>query len=833
MRAPSPRPATVSTNDRLGPAAGGAARGTLLALALLPLVFVPGMLFPYVVPRAAALRLAVEASAAVFLPLLLMRPSRVRDARDPFLLFLAGYVGWSLAAALAGPAPWRSVFGDLERMEGLVTWGHALLLYVLLRSLFRERHWRRFFVLLLVAAAAVSVWALAARWTGAGGFLPGPGGGRAQATLGSPGYLAAFLLLAAGALPWIWRGTGARPARIALAVGAAAGVAAFVLAGSRAATAGAGLAVAGTGAAWSWRRHGALRTLAGAALLALLAVVGLRAWAGVETGVGGLDRLLATDPSEKSLGSRLLMWEGSLRGAGDRLLFGVGPENFRLVADRHLPAELYRRYGGVPVWDRAHNVLVGALTTRGVPGLLLYLGTWAALLRNLALGRRAGRLDAAEATALAAAVTAFGVYLLFWFEDLTSLTVWIALAAFARHAAAGGRPLLEVDSEARGGVGRIAAAAGAVIVVAATAWTLAVRPLLAAREAGRAGALEARVPAGRVGPGSLEAGRQARILEHYRRALARSEALGWKILVRQIDRLARLSGRRAEVGSSPELARAVGEGVRTAAGRTAVELERDGENARVHLKHNQLLRAADALTGREGLADRAVEAGRRAVELAPARVGPRLALAATLLDAGRGDEALVVLRAAESAVEDYGPVDAHFARVHLSMGRPAAARDRLLAALRLGHAPSSPGPTLRVGAWLRDRGPAGEEAALYASHLAVRRADPFGRWAAPGVPVAPPGRDPGLRAADLPVLGRLPPALLRAGDREGALAAARSLLEQALPRLGPSVEAATIRPALRFLEEVGAGSPGPWRERTTLLPGPGGGAGEDPDRGPL
>lgn len=831
----------MTPGQRSGLAAGATAAGrtALLALALLPLVVVPGVLFPFVVPRAAALRVAVLAAAAALLPLLLLRSSSVRDGRDPFLLLLAGYAGWSLVAAVAGEGPWRSVFGDLERMEGVVTWGLALLLYALLRCLFRERDWRRFAAVLLASAAAVSVYALLQLWGGLG--LPGAGGARAEATLGSPGYLAAFLLLAMGFVPWLWRRTRRRAGRVALAGAVALAVAVFLLTGSRAAIGGAALAGGGGLALWAWHARGGRGALAVALGLGGLLAVGLWTWAGTETGIGGLDRLLSTAPAEKSLGSRFLMWGAGLGGALDHLVGGVGPENFRLLADQHLPAELYRRYGELVVWDRAHNALVEALTTRGLPGLLLYVGMWGALVRSLVAARREGRLSRAEATALGVSLGAYGVYLLFWFEDLTSLAVWIALAAFVRHVAREGEPLLEVGTERKSGRGRLLLAGVGVVVVGATAWTLAGRPLLAARSAGRAAALEARPEARTPAPGTwaggpdggeapaggggLEVGVEARILEHYRRALTRSQVLGWKVLMRQIDRLARLSAHREQVVSTPRLAEEVEASVRSAAARMDVELRRDPRNARVHLKHSQLLRASHALTGRRELLEDAVEAARRAVERAPARVVPRLVLAATLAQAGRPEEALGVLEAAEARVDGYGRVDAYFARAHLALDSVGAAQGRLLEAFRLGYAPRSPDPTLRVGDALRAEDRSADEAELYASHLAVRQAEPFGSWAAEGVRPEGRGRKGELRDSDLPVLDRLPPALLRAARPDAAGRVGGILLEQLARRGAPSE---VLRHVIGFVRDVEAGRTDRWRGARSVLeaPSPGGGTGD-------
>lgn len=809
-----------------------AARVVLLALAATALVFLPGFLFPYMVPRAAFLRLAVLAAAAFFLPLLLLRRSRVHDGRDPFLLLLTAWFGWSLVTALAGDAPWRSVFGDLERMEGLVTWGLLLVLYVMLRSLFRDRHWRRFFIGWAVAMGAVSVYALVQRWNPAGLALHGAGQGRIFGTLGNPGFLAAYLVLSWSTVPWLWRRLRSRWGRALLAAAVVLSAPVFLSTGSRAAAV--GLVVGGTVVlAWAARKdpRRGLRVATGVAL-ALAAAIGLTV-VGLE--LHTLERLLAGDVGGFDV--RLAVWKAGLEGILESPLLGVGPENFNLVSDRHLPAGVFDRYGTLPVWDRAHNVLVGTAATRGVPGLLVYLGLWAVVLRTVVGAWSEGDLTGVEAGGLAAGLLAFAVHLVFWFEDLTSLVMWVTLAAFLRHVVAE-RPLLKIEAEPLEGRGRRVLAAGAVVVLALTGWSLAVRPLLAAGDAGRAGVLEARSEGRQVAvsPGaadSTDGGRQAEILEAYREGLEHSGVLGWEILVRQVNRLAEIARHPDHLRRHPSLARAVEAGIRTAAERTEVELRRDPANGRVHLKHGQLLHALYAISGRSEVLDRAVEATRRGVERAPARLDHRLVLASILLDAGQSERALAVLEEVVRRAPGWGRARVHLALAEAARGGHGGALTHLRSAFRSGHAPESPFPTLAVGSWLRTEGRWREEAALYASHLATVRPGPFARWA--GVEREAVGNGPGhpsdtsrasggtrsdrLARRHLPVLGRLPPALLRAGDREGAVEAARILLEELLSGPGRTVQGSTLRPALRFAEEVEAGAVEPWRDRTSLLPG--------------
>jgi O-antigen ligase len=105
-------------------------------------------------------------------------------------------------------------------------------------------------------------------------------------------------------------------------------------------------------------------------------------------------------------GARPLLWRDSLQMAGARPLAGYGPETFESAFGRWQSPELARLYPDFH-HESPHNVALDALTSEGIPGLLLIFG-WAVLaFRSVAGAIRARALLAIPFTgALVASVTA-------------------------------------------------------------------------------------------------------------------------------------------------------------------------------------------------------------------------------------------------------------------------------------------------------------------------------------------------------------------------------------------------------------------------------------------
>lgn len=816
-------------------------RVVLTLLAASPLFFLPGLFFPFVVPRALLVYGVAELCLLHLVVLGLLRDPVRRATSEPFLWLLAAFVAWSLAGAVAGDAPVRSLFGNYERMEGVWRWLHLGLVFLWLRAVPDRSDWRYFWrVVAGVTAllAAVGVYqAHGAPWR-----LPVPdvGGGRVTATLGNPGYLAAWLLLALGPLALLARGDDRRPLRWAAAGAGIVALYALVLTGTRAAVGGlviAGAAALAGAAVRHWRRADRRRAawLVTGALAAAGAIA--VAWA-AGWSPEGAQRLIARTLEGEGLRSRFVAWGVALDGFPGAPVLGVGMENFRLLFGEHFDPSMYLVNPQATRWDRAHNLLLDRLTMTGGVGLVLYLGLWAVLLGDLRRLGREGVLDRVTATAFWTGLAAWGIFLLFWFEDHASLVLFLSIAAFLRHEREGSM-LRFGPSRGPVRVRRKVLVGMAVVVLAGVGFRYVVQPGRAAAAA--VGGARSGTPAPPVRPvpepapdtaGASSTGATStnapgdddiRALERYERALDLTTVMRGEILGRYVATLERVS--RGPRLRSPERAEGIARHVRRAAEAIEGRLAWDARNPLLYVRKGQLFTAAYRFFGRPELAETGADAFRRAIELNPRRIRYRHMLATAYLTAGRPGDARVQLDSALRIYPHFGETHYSYAAVHLALGDLEAAIDGLRGAIDRGYAPADTHLLVELLGRLRSRGEDRRAAELARAYLGSQYAA-FRRSSAPGDD-APGGLQRvegfGLRPADVPVAARLPVLYLRAGDPHNARATAqRLLIGLGSGRAGPET-GERMRRVLRFTGDVASGRTERWREAESVLaPAPSG-----------
>ena len=118
---------------------------------------------------------------------------------------------------------------------------------------------------------------------------------------------------------------------------------------------------------------------------------------------------VAWSEEEPAGGARPLLWRDSIRMAGDKPLFGFGPEVFPAAFPRFESEQLARLYPDFH-HESPHNLQLDALTAGGIPAFLLTLG-WGGLGIYAAVAARRARL--AVAAPLTAALMASAVASLF------------------------------------------------------------------------------------------------------------------------------------------------------------------------------------------------------------------------------------------------------------------------------------------------------------------------------------------------------------------------------------------------------------------------------------
>ncbi len=392
--------------------------GLYLAL-LTPLPVWNGALFPHVTPKVLLFQALVEILCGLALLSALIRPGPATAPVGVSWLsatpMMAGmFLLVSLVSALFGTDPNRSLWGFLDRQDGLVLLAHCLAWLLVFD--WHLRTWdsgqrQRLLVRYLTVSFSVSVVAaLSVVWQGyqanpeAGASLVGrilgstarrPGGVMGNPILTGPYLMIHFfwgLFLASAAL----RAPGRfRAARVAALVAGEALIVTAILAGqTRGVILGmaAGLLVLALYATFS-RSLNAVARLGTASALLLLAAAGPALWyfrdAPLVKRVPVLTRLTRMSPGESTTTkNRLLAWRSALRGFQQDPLLGSGHDNVYYVLNRYYDprqvqfAENFTQRS--ETWyDKTHNYYLDLLVEKGLAGVLAFLALVFAVVGSL------------------------------------------------------------------------------------------------------------------------------------------------------------------------------------------------------------------------------------------------------------------------------------------------------------------------------------------------------------------------------------------------------------------------------------------------------------------
>jgi len=382
----------------------------LIVGAVIPLAVAPGLLFHYDVSPKTILLMLVACAVllrAKSIPEEIPALWRRNNGRM-FILLAVAQILWMTAATLASTRPWFSLFGSGWRQFGLTA-----TLALLLSSLFIAAHFclhpervSSFLRITGIAAIVASSYGIA-QYFDFDPFQPASiyhalaGDAvivRPPGTFGHADYFGWWLAIAffcgiaiTGTKKSSWRAAG-------ISCTALTGVAAL-LSGTRSALVAilvGALALAILSRHLIRPKH--IIVLGGAfALLAAfyLSPAGTRlraraAWSG----------------EDRTGGARPLLWRDSLRMAAARPVIGYGPETFEAAFGAWQSADLARLYPDFH-HESPHNAGLDALTSQGIPGLLLTIA-WIALAFRAATAAVRKRLPSGVplAAGLAASVTA-------------------------------------------------------------------------------------------------------------------------------------------------------------------------------------------------------------------------------------------------------------------------------------------------------------------------------------------------------------------------------------------------------------------------------------------
>lgn len=347
----------------------------LLAPAVLPLVYVGGMLYPYIVPKTLILLTACILSAASFAYLALLgRPFFYKRLKAPVVWIPLALLSVEYVASIIGVDFYRSFWGLFERGDGLLTSTIIVIYFYLIilsadRALLEKLVKTVAVVSGIVAGIAVLQWAGAIAGIGAW-FLP-PVSGRIGGTFGNAAFLAGYLgislfvtLVALRDARGFWR-----KAYMYSALLSALAILLTATRGTIMALAFAGVAALVYAVSIGDRR---LKKLSAAGLALVIVLTGGFIVFREDLSNSRFEpvrRIASMSLRDSTISSRLFVWKNVSEEALARPLTGYGAEHvsglFNKVYD---PSKIVEQW-----FDRAHNTFLDYFVQFGIFGLALYL----------------------------------------------------------------------------------------------------------------------------------------------------------------------------------------------------------------------------------------------------------------------------------------------------------------------------------------------------------------------------------------------------------------------------------------------------------------------------
>lgn len=347
----------------------------LLVPAVIPIIYIGGIVYPYITPKTFLLLGSSTLALALFAYLALRGQAffygrlRAKAAWIPALLLAVAYI-----TSFFGIDFYHSFWGLFERGDGLLTQtAITVSFYLILISAdraFIERSMKIVTVIAgLVAAIAVLQWATTIIGEKAA-FLP-PVSGRIGSTFGNAAFLAGYLGMALFVMLTLLRDADDTWRRIAKGA-ALLSVLAIVFAATRGTILALVCAGAGALAFTAWKGEGKMKKTAQIGLITLVVLAGLffafrssLAHSPFEP----IQRIASISLADGTVGSRLFVWSHILQESLQRPLLGYGAEHVGQLFDKvYDPGKIFEQW-----FDRSHNVFLDYLAQYGVFGLAAYL----------------------------------------------------------------------------------------------------------------------------------------------------------------------------------------------------------------------------------------------------------------------------------------------------------------------------------------------------------------------------------------------------------------------------------------------------------------------------
>lgn len=408
----------------------------IFATLITPLIVLRNAYFPYIVPKTLYFRVVVDVLLLVYL-WLCWRNQFWLPKKSWLSASLIFYYIVLVLATIFSINPIRSFWSTWERMDGTFTLLHIFALVLIMTHVFiDDKWWRRFFVWQVVLAFLMYSYSLAQR-VGAS-FTFESGATRVTGTLGNPAYVAAFALFYLFISLWLFWGSKKQWWRwFYLAMGV---ISLFILLLTQTRGAQLGLLVtflfiAATLFFLEGYKNKSLLTLAiiGVMVVALWVTAFIYKDSAWVKNNNYIYRTVSISLKESTIQTRLFSWKGGLKEFSNYWLIGVGPENYQVIFNKQFDPNFLNFSPGEVWFDRAHNMVVEMALTRGLFGLLSYLGLFGVAIWLLARLYRKNAINKISFILLTSAFISYFLQNLVVFDALATYLLFFILLAYVYY----------------------------------------------------------------------------------------------------------------------------------------------------------------------------------------------------------------------------------------------------------------------------------------------------------------------------------------------------------------------------------------------------------------
>lgn len=338
-------------------------KGGVLAAFIIPFFVFDNLLFPYITSKQIPFNILIEVLAIFWVALIVKYPD-YRPKRNWITYGLLGFFLALTVSALVGVDFSMSFWGNIERMLGVFHLYHFLMLFLIIITVFRnELDWQLLIMALVISAGLEGLYAVSIYPTNNYGHL-----GNSSYTSGQM----IFALFFAAYLMYKQKHIAARLGYGFLSIFM---FIAFVNAGTRGAQVGllAGVAlIALMMAAMSKRKEIKIGSVSLVAVLVIgVSLIFSNANAGWVQSNKLFSRIAQINFQASTFQTRLISWKAAFKGIPEHPFFGTGYGNFAITFDKYLDPKFFTYEQ--TYFDHAHNNLVDILATVGIVGLIAYL----------------------------------------------------------------------------------------------------------------------------------------------------------------------------------------------------------------------------------------------------------------------------------------------------------------------------------------------------------------------------------------------------------------------------------------------------------------------------